>query len=133
MERKFNRLTHNIPDVGEPAHDEVMGAMMDEIIDSDSPSMYLKVTKNILNDVVTVMAVHSIYRYSAGFVGTDLDPNADLVYHALEMEEIVLPSDAQVDAYFAVPTAENLMPEVTVANGGTVMLLSNFCLIVLLL
>jgi hypothetical protein len=154
MERGFNRLTDNIPDVGEPAHDEVMGAMMDEIIDSDSPSMYLTAT-NILNDVVTVMTVHSIYRYSAGFGGTnalhgktlallgemvdsqlptlirfDLEATADLV-HALEMEEVIVPSDAQVDAYFNVRTAENLMPAVTVANGGTIMRLCNFCPIVL--
>jgi hypothetical protein len=85
--------------------------------------MYLTAT-NIVNDVVTVMAVHSIYRYSAGFGGTnalhgktlrllgemvdsqlpalirfDLEPNADLL-HALKMEEVIVPSDAQVDAYF---------------------------------
>jgi hypothetical protein len=70
MERGFNCLADNIPDVGELAHDEVMGAMMDEIIDSDLHSMYLTAT-NIINDVVTVMAVHSIYQYSAGFGGTN--------------------------------------------------------------
>jgi hypothetical protein len=38
--------------------------------------------------------------------------------HALAMEAVTVPSDAHVVAYFANPTALEVMPNVTVEQGG---------------
>jgi hypothetical protein len=54
------------------------------------------------------------------------DPDEDLV-HGLAMEEVCIPSDAIVDAYFAGPAAAELMPATTVPLGGVEMNLSNLC------
>jgi hypothetical protein len=56
----------------------------------------------------------------------DPDPDENLA-HALMMEEVTVPSDALVDAYFATETATHLMPQVTLGQGGVAMHLSNFC------
>jgi hypothetical protein len=45
------------------------------------------------------------------------DPDHDLV-HALLVEEVRIPSNAQVDAYFSLPAAENLMVAPAVAAGA---------------
>jgi hypothetical protein len=94
---------------------------------------------------------HTIARYSAGFGGSNAfhgrtltllgetvgaqlpllvrfldDPNEDLA-HALAMEDVTVPSDDQVEAYFATAVALNLMTGTTVHQGGTQMNISNFC------
>jgi hypothetical protein len=150
MERGFNRLVDNVPDVNDPTYDGIMRQMTDEVISSDTLITYLTAT-NRWNNVVRVTVVHSIARYSAGFggsnalhgqvlallgetVGSQLpmlvklvdDPTEDLA-HGFAMEEVCVPSDAIVDAYFAGPTALDLMPGTTVALGGVPMNLSNLC------
>jgi hypothetical protein len=47
--------------------------------------------------------------------------------HALAMEAMVVPLDGQVMAYFATPTALDVMPSTKVAQGGINMNLSNLC------
>jgi hypothetical protein len=47
--------------------------------------------------------------------------------HGLTMEEVCVPSAALVDAYFAGPTAVDLMPGTTEPLGGVNMNLSNLC------
>jgi hypothetical protein len=54
------------------------------------------------------------------------DPLEDLP-HALTLEELIVPSDATVDAYFAGAAALDLMPTPILGNGGVNMNLSNFC------
>jgi hypothetical protein len=54
------------------------------------------------------------------------DPHEDLL-HGLAMEEVTIQSDALVDTYFASPVAENLMPQLTVAQSSVAMKLSNSC------
>jgi hypothetical protein len=55
------------------------------------------------------------------------DPDENLV-HVIMMEEVMMPLDALVDAYFASAMATNLMPQVTMTQGGGVETnLSNFC------
>jgi hypothetical protein len=146
----FNRLVDNIPGMADAGYDAVMQEMAAEITNSDTIVPYLVAT-NICNNVVRVTVIHSIARYSAGFggsnalhgrtlallgetVGTQLpmlvkfidDPLENLV-HALAMESVTVPSEAQVLAYFANPAALDLMPSVTVAQGGVDMNLSNLC------
>jgi hypothetical protein len=127
-----------------------MRDIVDEVIGSDTLVTYLTAT-NIGHDVAKVTTVHSIHKYSAGFggsnalhgktlallgetVGTQLpmlvqfdpDPNEDFV-HALAMEAVTVPSGDMVDAYFALPIAETLMPQPTVIQGGVQMNLACFC------
>jgi hypothetical protein len=150
LELGFNRLVNDIPATDAVDYEDVMREMTDEIIHSDTLVTYLVAT-NIGNNVVRVTVAHSIARYSAGFGGSNAlhggtlallgemvgdqlpmlvkfldDPAEDLV-HALAMEEVIVPTDAQVDAYFLTPTAENLLPPMTVAQGGVAMNLSNMC------
>jgi hypothetical protein len=150
LERGFNRLVDNIPDANHADYDDVMRKMADEVINSDTLITYLTVS-NRWNDVVRVTVVHSIAPYSAGFGGSNAlhgqvlallgetvgpqlpmlvkfgeDPDEDLV-HGLAMEEVWVPSDAIVDAYFAGPAAVDLMPATTVPLGGVDMNLSNLC------
>jgi hypothetical protein len=150
LERGFNRLVNNIPDADHADYDNVMRKMTDEVINSDTLIAYLTVC-NRWNDVVRVTVIHSIARYSAGFGGSNAlhgqvlallgetvgpqlpmlvkfveDPDEDLV-HGLAMEEVCIPSDAIVDAYFAGPAAAELMPATTVPLGGVEMNLSNLC------
>jgi hypothetical protein len=57
----------------------------------------------------------------------DPDP-AENFEHAMRMEGVTVPSDAMVDAYFAQPTAEELLvPQPTMAQGAVNMNLANFC------
>jgi hypothetical protein len=146
----FNHLVDNIPDMADPGYDAIMQDMATEIVNSDTLVPYLVAT-NICNNVVWITVVHSIAHYSAGFggsnalhgqtlallgetVGTQLpllvkfiaDPLEDLV-HALAMEDVTVPSEAQVLAYFANPAALDVMLAVTVAQGGVNMNLSNLC------
>jgi hypothetical protein len=127
-----------------------MQEMTDEIVNSDTLTTYLVAT-NLGHDEVKISTLHSIARYSAGFGGSnalhghtlgllgemredqlpmlvkfDTDPAENLA-HALTMEEVVVPTDALVDAYFATPTATHLIPQVTPAQGGVEMNLSNIC------
>jgi hypothetical protein len=105
------------------------------------------------NDVVRVTTVHSIAQYSAGFGGNNtlhgrtvailgemmgdqlpmmiqFDPAEDEdLAHALALEAVMVPNDALVDAYFATPTADSLMPQTTLAQGSVGMNLPNFCAI----
>jgi hypothetical protein len=140
MEQGFNRLVDNIPDVADPNYESIMRRMTDEVINSDTLIAYLTAT-NRWNNVVRVTVVHSIARYSAGFggnnafhgqvlallgetVGAQLpilvkfvdDPAVDLG-HGFAMEDVCVPPDATVDAYFIGPAALNLMPQTTVALG----------------
>jgi hypothetical protein len=150
LELGFNRLVDNVPGIHDVGYSDVMRDMIAEIINSDTLTPYLVAT-NIGNNVVRVTVIHSIARYSAGFggsnalhghtlallgekVGTQLpmlvrfltDPTEDFM-HALAMEEVIVPSDAQVTAYFTNPTALEVMPSATVAQGGVSMNLSNLC------
>ncbi len=150
LERSCNRLVDNIPDPLAADYGDVMRKMTDEVINSDTLITYLTAT-NRWNNVVRVTRVHSIARYSTGFggnnalhgqvlallgetVGSQLpmlvklidDPAEDLA-HGFAMEEVCVPSDALVDAYFAGPAALDLMPGTTVAQGGVLMNLSNLC------
>jgi hypothetical protein len=151
LEQGFHRLVHNIPIMNGVWYD-AMHAMSNDVINSDTIVPYLVMT-NIGNDLVQVTVVYLIARYSAGFggrnslhgctlallgktVGAQLpmivqfsgDPANDLL-HALGMEEVTVPSDDQVETYFATATAEDLMPGTTIALGGINMNLSNLCLI----
>jgi hypothetical protein len=150
LERGFNRLVDNIPDPTHADYDDVMRRMTDEVMNSDTLVTYLTVT-NRWNNVVRVTVVHSIARYSSGFGGSNAlhgqvlallgetvgpqlpmlvkfvdDPTENLA-HGLAMEEVCVPSDALVDAYFAGPAAVDLMPATTVPLGGVNMNLSNLC------
>jgi hypothetical protein len=150
LERGFNRLVDDIPLPAEPTYDAAMREITDEVINSDTMVTYLVAT-NICNDVVRITVVHSIARYSAGFGGSNAlhgrtlallgetvgaqlpllvrfadDPDEDLP-HAFAMEEVTVPSDAQVDAYFATATALDVMADVTVPQGGVQMNLANLC------
>jgi hypothetical protein len=150
LERGFNRLVDNVPAMNANGYDEAMREMTDEIVNSDTLVTYLMAT-NIINEVVRITIIHSIARYSAGFggsnalhgktlallgemVGTQLptlvrfiaDPLEDLA-HGLALEAVRVPPDALVDAYFASPVAENLMPSPTVAQGAVPMNLANLC------
>ncbi len=127
-----------------------MWDMTDEVIHSESLVMYLVVT-TICNDVVCITTIHSIGRYSAGFggkntlhgqtlgllgetVGNQLpmlvkfmeDPAEDLAY-GFALENVLVPSDPEVIAYFALPTAGGLLPGLMVAQEGVDMNLSNLC------
>jgi hypothetical protein len=109
------------------------------------------VTTNICNNVVQVTVIHSIAHDSTGFGGSDAlhgqklellgetvgtqlpmlvkwleDPTKDFI-HALAMEAVTVPTDAQVVAYFANPAALEVIPSTTVAQGGINMDLSNLC------
>jgi hypothetical protein len=99
-------------------YDDAMPEMRDKVLNSDMLDTYLMMT-NIGSNVVRVTVVHSIVRYSARFggsnalhghtlvllgktVGTQLpmlaqflaDSTGDLI-HALGMEEVTVPLDAQ--------------------------------------
>jgi hypothetical protein len=127
-----------------------MRNMIVEVIGSDTMVTYLTAT-NIGSHAVRITAVHSIHKYSAGFGGSnalhgktlallgetvgsqlpmlvqfDPDPAEDFAY-ALGMEEVTVPSEAMVDTYFALPMAETLLPQPTVAQGAVEMNLANFC------
>jgi hypothetical protein len=150
LELGFNRLVDNVLGMNDVGYEAVMQDMIAEIISSDTLTPYL-VTTNICNNVVRVTVVHSIARYSAGFggsnmlhghtlallgqtVGTQLpllvrfmtDPTEDFM-HALAMEAVMVPSEAQVAAYFANPAALEVTPSTTVAQGGVNMNLWNLC------
>jgi hypothetical protein len=150
LELGFSRLVENIPAIGSPGYDKVMRGVTDKIIHSDTLVTYLTVT-NIGNNVVRVTVVHYIAQYSAGFGGSNdlhghtlallgetvgdqlpmlvkfMDDPAEDLPHALAMEAVVVPSEAQVTAYFANPAAENLLPGAPVAQGGVAMNLTNMC------
>jgi hypothetical protein len=146
----FDRLVENIPAIGDPGYDEAIRNITNEVIGSDTMVTCLTAT-NIGNDVVRITTGHSIHKYGAGFggsnalhgrtlallgetVGTQLPmlvkfvsaPTENFAY-ALRMESVIVPSDAILDAYYALPTAEMLLTRPTVAQGGTNMNLSNFC------
>jgi hypothetical protein len=150
LERGFNRLVQNVPLDGDPGHDDAMLLMVDEIVNSDMLIPYLTAT-NFGTGEVRISVIHSIARYSAGFGGSNAlhgqmlgllgemredqlpmlikfnpDPAENLT-HALLMEEVTVPPDAWLDGYFATPTATHLIPQVTTAQGGVEMNLSNFC------
>jgi hypothetical protein len=150
LERGCNRLVNNIPDPNDPAYAGVMRSMTDEVLNSDTLITYLTAT-NRWNNVVRVTVVHSIHRYSAGFGGSNAlhgkvlallgetvgnqlpmlvklvdDPTEDLA-HGLTLEQVCVPPDAMVDAYFAGPAAVDLMPSTSTAAGGVDMNLSNLC------
>ena len=141
MERVFDLLVNNIPEVKVVNYPAVMWDMTDEVIHSESLVMYLVVT-TICNDVVCITTIHSIGRYSAGFggkntlhgqtlgllgetVGNQLpmlvkfmeDPAEDLAY-GFALENVLVPSDPEVIAYFALPTAGVLLPGLLVAQAG---------------
>jgi hypothetical protein len=131
-------------------YEDVMQVMTDEIIHSDMLMTYLVAT-NICNNVVQVMTVHSIARYSAGFGGSNdlhgetlallgetvgkqlpmlikcMDDPAEDLTHALAMEAVTVPSEIKVKSYFSNPSVENLLPGMTKAQGGVNMKLSNMC------
>jgi hypothetical protein len=150
MERGLNRLVDNIPDIGTAAYDGAMRDMVDEITNSDTLIPYL-VASNINNGEVRATVLHSIKRYSTGFGGNNAlhgktlgllgevmdtqlppliqfrqDPNHDLV-HTLLVEEVRVPPNTQVDAYFSLPVAENLMAAPTVAAGSVNINLACLC------
>jgi hypothetical protein len=149
MEQCFNRLD-SVPADGDPGHDNAMVQMVDEVRHSDTIVTYLTAT-NICNNEVSITVVHSIGKYSAGFGGSnalhgrslallgemrgdqlpmlvsfDDDPDENLA-HALELEPVVVPTEALVDAYFATPTAAHLMPGATVLQGATQINMTNLC------
>jgi hypothetical protein len=150
LERGFNRLVTNIPIPTHADYGATMRKMTDEVISSDTLMTYLTAT-NRWNGVVRITVVYSIACYSSGFGGSNAlhgqilallgeivgnqlpilvklvdDPSEDLA-HGFAMEDICMPSDALVDAYFAGPAALDLMPGTTVALDGTDMNLSNLC------
>jgi hypothetical protein len=150
LERGFDRLVTNIPNAGDPGHEDAMRDIVDEVIGSDTLVTYLTAT-NIGHNAARITTVHSIHRYSAGFGGSnalhgktlallgetvgsqlpmlvqfDPDPDEDFT-HALTMENVTVPSDDMVDAYFALPIAGTLMPQPSVAQGGVQMNLASFC------
>jgi hypothetical protein len=124
--------------------------MTDEVINGDTLITYLMVS-NRWNNVVRVTVVHRIARYSARFGGSNALPGQALALlgetvgpqlpmlvklvdnpskdlgHGLAMEEVCVPSNALVDAYFAGPATVDLMPATTVPLGGVDMNLSNLC------
>jgi hypothetical protein len=150
LELGFSRLVDNIPDQGDPGHQEAMQDMVLEVINSDTLCTYLTAT-NFGSGTVRITVIHSTARYSAGFGGSNtlhgqtlgllgemrgdqlpmlvkFDPDlTENLTHALTMEEVTVPPDALVDSYFATPTATHLMPPVSMAQGGVKMNLSNFC------
>jgi hypothetical protein len=150
LELGFHRLVNNVQGIHDVGYEDVMRDMIAKIVNSDTLTPYL-VTTNIYNNVVRVTVVHSIARYSAGFggskalhghtvallgetVGTQLPmlvrfmvyPTEDFM-HALAMEEVTVPLDAQVTTYFAKLAALEVMPNTTEAQGGVNMNLANLC------
>jgi hypothetical protein len=146
----FTRLVEDVPNFGEDGHEEAMKEMADEIINADTLTTYLTAT-NFGHAGAKISVIHSIARYSAGFGGSnalhghtlgllgemredqlpmlvrfDKAPLENLE-HSLIMEEVVVPTAALVDGYFATATATHLMPQVTTAQGGVEMNLSNLC------
>jgi hypothetical protein len=145
----FDRLVDNISPIGDPGYNEVMRNMMAEVICSDTLVTY---ATNIGNDAVRITTDHSIHIYSAGvgddsnvlhgktlallgeMMGTQLpmlvqfnSAPTENFEHAMHMEGVAVPSDAVVDAYFTLPTAEDLLPHPTPAQGGINMNLTNLC------
>jgi hypothetical protein len=150
LEQGFNRLVDNIPDMRDPGYAAVMRNMVDDAIGSDMLTTYLTAI-NIGQECSKVTVIHSIHRYSAGFggsnalhgktlallgetVGTQLpmlvqfdpDPGEDFA-HALAMENVAVPSNDMVEAYFALPTAGTLMPQPAILQGAVEMNLACFC------
>jgi hypothetical protein len=150
LEQGFDRLDNNIPNIGDAGYDAAIRSIVDEVIGSDTIVTYLTAI-NIGHEVAKVTTIHSIHRYSAGFggsnalhgktlallgetVGTQLpmlvqfdpDPDEDFA-HALAMENVVVPSNDMVDAYFALPTAGTLMPQPSVLQGAVAMNMACFC------
>jgi hypothetical protein len=151
LEQGFDRLVTNIPDAEDPGYNDAMRDIVDEVIGSDTLVTYLTAT-NIGHDVVKVITIHTIHKYSAGFTGSnvlhgktlallgetvgtqlpmlvqfDPDPNENFA-HALAMEDVIVSSDDMVYTYFALPIAETLMPQPTAAQGGVPMNLACFCM-----
>jgi hypothetical protein len=150
LELGFNRLVDNIPDPADVTYDGIMHTMTDEIVGSDTLVTYLIVT-NTINDHARITLLHSIGRYSARFGGSNAlhgatlgllgemvdshlptlvrfseDPLSDLAY-GLRLESVNVPSDTQVDAYFAQTMATNLMPRPQVAQGAVLTNLATLC------
>jgi hypothetical protein len=149
--RGFARLVDNVPLDGDPGHEEAMKKMSEEIVNSNTLTTYLTAT-NFGQDAVKISVLHLIARYSARFGGSNAlhghkrplgllgemredqlpmlvkfdykDPAEDLA-HALTLEEVTVPWDMLVDAYFATPTATYLMPQATLNQGRVDMNLSN--------
>jgi hypothetical protein len=150
LERGFNRLTTNIPNLGDAGYDDAIRSMVDEVIGSDTLVTYLAAI-NIGQEAAKVTAVHSIHRYSAGFggsnalhgktlallgetVGTQLpmlvqfNPDqAEDFPHALAVRNVLVPSNEMVEAHFTQPTAGTLMAPASVAQGSSQMNLASFC------
>jgi hypothetical protein len=70
LERGFTRLVHNVLNHGDAGHEEAMQSMVDEIVNSDMFTPYLKAT-NFGTGEVRIRIIHSIARYSAGFGGSN--------------------------------------------------------------
>jgi hypothetical protein len=150
LERGFNRLSNNIPGINDAGYEDAIRNIIDEVIGSDTLITYLTAI-NIGQESARVTAVHSIHRYSAGFggsnalhgktlallgetVGTQLpmlvqfsSDQSESFAHALAMENVLVPSDEMVEAYYLLPTAETVMPQPSVIQGAVQMNLACLC------
>jgi hypothetical protein len=149
--RGFARLVDNVPLDGAPSHEAAMKEMIKEVVNSDSLTTYLVATNFGDDQDAKISVLHSIARYSAGFGGSNAlhghtlgllgemredqlpmlvkfnkNPTQNLG-HALELEEVAVPTDVLVGGYFGTATATYLMPQVTVNQGGVEMNLTNLC------
>jgi hypothetical protein len=140
MGRSFARLA-NVPAVADAGYAIARQQLLDEVLNSDTLNTYL-VVSNTPHDVPRVTVLHSVARYYAGFGGVSafqgrilgllgemvgdqlppliqfpVDATADLL-HGFLLENVTVQPQAAVDAFFAAPGALELMPKVTVANGG---------------
>jgi hypothetical protein len=150
LERSFTRLA-NVPPVDHIDYAAAMQRMSDEILNSNVLETSLMVS-NKPHGVPRVTVMHSLFRYSAGFGGSnalhgkilgmlgetvggglpplvqfrDDDPDLDFV-SALALENVNVQPTAAVTAYFAGPDAQDVMPAVSVAAGAVATNLSCLC------
>jgi hypothetical protein len=149
-ERSFARLA-GMPPVNHHDYAAARQGMIDEILNSNTLETYL-IVSNQLYGAPRVTVMHSLFRYSAGFGGTnalhgkivgmlgetvggqlpplirfrDDDVEVDFA-SALMLENVNVQPAAAVTAYFEGPAAREVMPAVTIAAGAVATNLSCLC------
>jgi hypothetical protein len=140
-----------MPPVNHHVYAAARQGMIDEILNSNTLETYL-IVSNQLYGAPRVTVMHSLFRYSAGFGGTnalhgkivgmlgetvggqlpplirfrDDDVEVDFA-SALMLENVNVQPAAAVTAYFEGPAAREVMPAVTIAAGAVATNLSCLC------